>query len=184
MTKRCIFCGTRQASIVHHTGISGAVCERCVLLISNSGGPQTVSSIPPIASSAAPDFVAHNQQILQPLTPEEFDFWVERNGCLWNDNKERLRHSLISKKIERWFEEKGGSVPYFAGGPVNYEILLESAMHSPPTDLEVAENAELITRLVRDALFGALPVVSVSSGKEDCRKEPPTKRRPRCKEIY
>ena len=182
MTKKCTFCGTRQASIVHHTGISGAVCERCALLIDNiPGGPPSL--IPPIASSAGPDVVANDQEVLQPLTPAEFDFWVERNGCLWNDNKERLRHSLVSKKIERWFNERGNSLPLFCGTPVSYEILLEKAMHSPPTDLEVSENAELVTRLVRDAMFGTPPV----TGKEEsghCLRDPPAKRHSRCKEIY
>ncbi|CAB9504691.1 Phospholipase Carboxylesterase superfamily [Seminavis robusta] len=132
---RCDLCGTQKGETYGSIYDVGMVCHRCSLLSMAGAEMAMMPHCPKVPDDIDPEVLSIQQRALarEPLTAVEYEAWVESCG---NPTKGRLKVMEIfaEKKIERWFEDHGGSVQIrLSPDPIPFELLRACAMKHPPT---------------------------------------------------
>jgi hypothetical protein len=93
---------------------------------------------PPVPNDADPEVIALERQGMQPLTPDEFDHWVQHKGNPYATGKARVQDSFTESKINRWFSDQGGSVLCgLSPDPITFEVFQACAAKHPPSSEDI-----------------------------------------------
>ena len=108
---------------------------------------------PPVPDDADPEVIALEQQGMKPLTPGEFEHWVQHSGNPYRTGKAKVQDSFTEKKINQWFSAHGGSVLYGAISPqpITFELFQACASKHPPSSADIPGIDEAAAKSIIEA---------------------------------